>query len=57
MIRHIVMWKLKDSALGLDKPALAAEMKRRLEALPGLVPECFFPFRPPRGPSRARLEV
>jgi heme-degrading monooxygenase HmoA len=38
MIRHIVMWKLKAEALGMQKPALAAELKRRLEALPGQVP-------------------
>lgn len=38
MLKHVVMWKLKDHALGMDKPALAAELKRRLEALPGSVP-------------------
>lgn len=38
MIRHIVMWKLKDEALGMKKPALAAELKKRLDALPGRVP-------------------
>ena len=38
MIRHIVMWKLKDEALGLQKPALAVELKKRLEALPSRVP-------------------
>lgn len=38
MIRHVVMWKLKDEALGLAKPALQAELMRRLEALVGRVP-------------------
>jgi hypothetical protein len=38
MLKHIVMWKLKDEALGMKKPALAAEMKKRLEALVGQVP-------------------
>jgi len=32
------MWKLKEEALGMNKPALATELKKRLEALPGLVP-------------------
>lgn len=39
MLKHVVMWKLKDRAAGLEKPALALEFKRRLEALVGLVPE------------------
>lgn len=38
MLKHIVMWQLKDNALGMDKPALVAEMKKRLEALVGQVP-------------------
>jgi hypothetical protein len=39
MLRHIVLWKVKDQALGLEKAALCAEFKRRLEALVGVVPE------------------
>lgn len=39
MLHHIVMWKLKDQALGLDKVGLAQELKKRLEALVGPVPE------------------
>lgn len=39
MLQHIVMWKLKDEALGLDKKALGLELKRRLEALVGQVPQ------------------
>jgi hypothetical protein len=38
MIRHVVMWKLKEEALGFDKAALKAELKGRLEALVGRVP-------------------
>jgi hypothetical protein len=38
MLKHIVMWKLKDEALGMGKAALAAELKSRLEALNGQVP-------------------
>lgn len=38
MIKHIVMWTLKDGAEGADKAANAAKMKSLLEALPGLIP-------------------
>lgn len=38
MIKHIVMWTLKDQAEGRDKAANAAEMKARLLALPAKVP-------------------
>ena len=38
MIKHIVMWTLKDSAAGADKAANARKMKQLLEALPGLIP-------------------
>jgi antibiotic biosynthesis monooxygenase (ABM) superfamily enzyme len=38
MIKHIVMWKLKDHAEGADRAANAAEMKRRLDACAGIVP-------------------
>ena len=31
MIKHIVMWKLKDFAEGRDRAANALEMKRRLD--------------------------
>ena len=37
MIKHIVMWTLKDSALGADKAANARKMKELLEALPGRI--------------------
>jgi hypothetical protein len=38
MIKHIVMWKLKEHAEGADRAANAAEMKRRLDACAGIVP-------------------
>jgi hypothetical protein len=38
MIRHVVMWRLKDEALGMRRPELAAELKKRLESLIGKVP-------------------
>jgi hypothetical protein len=38
MLKHIVMWKLKDQAEGLDRAANAIEMKRRLDACAGIVP-------------------
>ena len=34
MVKHIVMWTLKDSAEGADKSANAHKMKELLEALP-----------------------
>jgi hypothetical protein len=39
MLKHIVMWKLKEKAAGMERPALARELKRRLEALVGVVPQ------------------
>lgn len=38
MIRHIVMWKLKDEAEGADRLSNAREMKRRLDACAAIVP-------------------
>ena len=45
MIRHIVAWRLKDSALGNGKAANARQMKEKLEALRG------------RSPGLLRLDV
>lgn len=39
MVKHIVMWKLKEEAEGRPKKANAAELKKRLEALKGKIPE------------------
>ncbi|MGD9611585.1 MAG: Dabb family protein [Kiritimatiellia bacterium] len=38
MIRHVVAWRLKDSALGNAKAANARRMKEKLEALRGRIP-------------------
>ena len=38
MIKHIVMWKLKDHAEGADKATNAARMKAKLDGCAGLVP-------------------
>lgn len=38
MIKHIVMWKLKDFAEGADKAANAAKMKQMLEGCANLAP-------------------
>jgi hypothetical protein len=40
MLKHIVMWKLKDFAEGADRATNAAEMKRQLDTcahLPGVL--------------------
>ncbi|MEG2074722.1 MAG: Dabb family protein [Angelakisella sp.] len=37
MIRHIVMWNLKETAAGADKKANEAIIKERLEALVGKI--------------------
>ena len=38
MIKHIVMWQLKDQAEGADKATNAKKMKALLDACAGLVP-------------------
>lgn len=38
MIVHMVLWKLADEALGADKAANAARLKREIEALRDKVP-------------------
>ena len=38
MIKHIVMWTLKDEAAGAGRADNARKMKEMLEALAGLVP-------------------
>ena len=38
MIKHIVMWQLKDQAEGADRAANAGRMKQLLEACAGIVP-------------------
>ncbi len=39
MIKHIVMWKLKDEAEGRSKKENAAIIKEKLEALVGVIDE------------------
>ena len=38
MLKHIVMWKLKDEAEGASKAVNAGKMKAMLDACAGLVP-------------------
>ena len=38
MIKHIVLWKLKEFAEGADKAENVRKLKAMLEALPGKVP-------------------
>lgn len=38
MIKHIVLWKLKEQAEGAGRAANASEMKRRLDACADIVP-------------------
>ena len=38
MVKHIVIWKLKETALGNDKAANARLAKEKLEALNGKIP-------------------
>jgi quinol monooxygenase YgiN len=38
MLKHIVMWKLKDHAEGADRATNAIEMKRRLDECANIVP-------------------
>jgi len=39
MIKHIVMWRLKEKARGAIKEENARAMKARLEVLPAVIPE------------------
>jgi hypothetical protein len=38
MVKHLVLWNLKDSALGDTKKNNALQIKEKLEALNGLIP-------------------
>jgi len=38
MLKHIVMWKLKDQAEGADRSANAKKVKELLDACAGIVP-------------------
>ncbi len=39
MYTHIVLWKLKENANGMNRTQLAQEVKRRLDELPSHIPE------------------
>lgn len=39
MIKHIVMWRLKDSAAGADKEENARKLKEALQSLEGVIDE------------------
>ena len=39
MYTHIVFWKLKENANGMNRAQLAQEVKRRLDELPSHIPE------------------
>lgn len=39
MVKHIVMWKLKDSVDGQSREQIALTLKSKLEGLVGLVPQ------------------
>lgn len=39
MVKHIVMWNVVDSHQGMGKKELLGEIKKRIEALKGVVPQ------------------
>ncbi|MQY77706.1 MAG: Dabb family protein [Bacteroidetes bacterium] len=39
MYKHVVLWKLKEKVDGKSRAELAAEVKKRLDTLPGFIPE------------------
>jgi len=39
IVKHIVMWRLKEPTSGSSKEAVARSFKLRLEALPQVIPE------------------
>jgi hypothetical protein len=39
MYKHVVLWKLIDDVDGMSRSELAAEVKQRLETLPGVISE------------------
>ena len=39
MYMHIVLWKLKENAIGMNRAQLAQEVKRRLDELPSHISE------------------
>lgn len=41
MVKHIVMWKLKETAEGEDKKTNAIKIKKKLEALQDIMPGAY----------------
>lgn len=39
MYKHVVLWKLKDEANGMNKAELAMEVKTRVDSLRAVIPE------------------
>jgi len=39
MYTHLVLWKLKENAHGMDKAELAVEVKAKLDSLPAIISE------------------
>ncbi len=39
MYTHLVLWRLKENALGLNKTELAVEVKAKLDGLPAIISE------------------
>ncbi len=39
MYKHLVFWKLKETSNGMSNKELAEEVKKRLDTLPGIIPE------------------
>jgi len=39
MYKHLVMWKLKEEADGMNRAELAIEVKKRLDTLPDVISE------------------
>ena len=38
MVKHVILWKLKDELVGEEKAKVLAEIKENLEALSGKIP-------------------
>jgi hypothetical protein len=39
MYKHLVLWKLKETANGMEKDELAYEVRQRLNTLPDIISE------------------
>jgi hypothetical protein len=58
MIKHIVMWTLKDQAEGADKSGNLGKMKNLLEQLPQAIPDILqFEVGAPQAPAGPMADV